>query len=157
MKLLALLLLFFSGFTKAPFNDSNKEMEYIRMSYGKAVSDKKLCKTMIETLKNKSENSVNLAYLGAFKTIWAHHAINPISKLSTFNKGKKYIESAVKQNPDNVEIRFVRLSVQKNCPSFLGYNDEIDQDVAFINANKHRIASQQLNKMIAEIIKKELP
>nr|WP_197718682.1 hypothetical protein [Pedobacter schmidteae] len=152
MKLLMVILMLFADLPKTIHNDQN--MDYIRVSYTKALSDKKLCKAMIEELDTKNGNNVYLAYLGAFKAIWAGHAINPIAKLNTFNKGKQHIEAAVKADPDNVEIRFIRLSIQKNCPSFLGYSNQIEQDTHFIHANRNSITSIQLKKMITEIIKK---
>src|SRR5690606_35976199 len=92
-------------------NINGQDLDTIRQTYHVAVSDKKLCKTMIETLKSANENSVYLAYLGSFQAIWANHTINPFSKLSTFNEGKRNIEKAIKNNPDNIDIRFVRLSI----------------------------------------------
>ena len=115
MKFFAVLLLCFLSVT---VKANDQEMENIRANYAKAISNKKLCKAMIGELSVKTGNPVHLAYLGAFKMIWAKHIINPIAKLSTFNKGKKDIESAIKEAHHNVEIRFIRLSVQKNCPSF---------------------------------------
>ncbi|HYF68450.1 MAG TPA: hypothetical protein VD884_09945 [Ohtaekwangia sp.] len=127
-------------------------MDTIRQSYDVAVADKKLCKTMIEALKSSRDNNIHLAYLGGFQTIWANHTINPFSKLSTFNEGKRNIEKAVKNDPDNIEIRFVRLSVQKNAPSFLGYYDQIKEDEAFLESNKENINSSTLLKMVSEIL-----
>ncbi|MEO4006229.1 hypothetical protein [Flavobacterium sp. CAU 1735] len=157
MKLLMVLLLLFPYLTKVADNDyPDKEMDFIRANYIKAVSDKKLCKAMLVQLHTKNGNSVYLAYRGAFKTIWASHAINPIVKLNAFNKGKKDIENAVKENPDNIEIRFIRLSIQQNCPSFLGYNNEVEQDLQFIHENKNSITSTLLKNMIAKVVKKEI-
>lgn len=130
---------------------NTEEMENIRANYAKAISNKKLCKAMIEELSVKTGNPVHLAYLGAFKVIWAKHIINPIAKFSTFNKGKKDIESAVKEAHNNVEIRFIRLSIQKNCPSFLGYNKDIEQDKEFIRGNENKITSARLKTMIAAL------
>ncbi|MBX2967581.1 MAG: hypothetical protein KF845_15675 [Cyclobacteriaceae bacterium] len=127
-------------------------LDYIRENYDKAVSDKNLCKTMIEELKPKQNNTVYLAYLGGLQTIWANHTINPISKLNTFNEGKKNIEKAVNDEPNNIEIRFVRLSVQKNTPSFLGYNHQIKEDEHFLKNNRHHVVSPVLLKLINELL-----
>lgn len=128
------------------------DMEKIRANYQKAISDKVLCQTMIETLSKITESSVHLAYLGGFQTLWANHVVNPFSKLNTFNEGKGNIENAVSADPKNAEIRFIRLSVQKNCPSFLGYRDKIEEDKNIIRANMKYITSPVLKKMIADII-----
>lgn len=127
------------------------DLEKIRINYEKAVSDKKICQAMIEKLSTDTD-ALHMAYLGAFQAIWAKHIINPISKLSTFKKGKKNIELAVKSKPDDVEIRFVRLSVQLNCPSFLGYSSHINEDKKIVESNIRNIQSAVLKRMVLKII-----
>jgi len=112
------------------------DLNYIRENYYKAFNDKKLCIQMLKDLKSLENESVYLAYLGAFQTICANHFFNPISKLNIFNKGKKNIELAVDKNPNNIEIRFIRLSVQKNSPSFLNYKININEDKMFLKKKK---------------------
>ncbi len=72
--------------------DTDKEtpnLELVRGYYDKAVADKTLCDNMIKDLQQVSDETIFLAYLGGFQTIWAKHASNPISKLKTFNRGKR--------------------------------------------------------------------
>ena len=128
-------------------------LNYVRENYGKAVNDKKLCAQLIESLEARKDETVFLAYLGGLQTIWANHVVNPISKFSTFKKGKNNIESAVKQDVNNIEIRFIRLSVQKNAPSFLGYNKNRNEDISFLKKHRSEITSPLLLKMINELLK----
>ena len=132
----------------------NSDLNEVRASYSKAVLDKKLCKKMIEELELSKEKSViALAYLGAYQTIWANHVFNPLSKLATFKKGKNNIESAISKEPENVEIRYIRFSVQKNAPSFLGYNNNLKEDRDFLVKNKKKINSDLLQKNIETLLK----
>jgi hypothetical protein len=131
------------------------DLEYIRNNYQQAVTDKKLCETMIAALEETASTNVHLAYLGALQTIWANHVFNPFSKLSTFKKGKATIEKAIKNDSENVEIRYVRLSIQQNCPSFLGYNKNIKEDKEFLKKNKETVTSVDLTKMINSLLNKE--
>ena len=133
-------------------NAQSVDLETVRMNYEKAASDKKLCQAMIEALRTNTESAVHLAYLGAFQTIWAKHSSNPISKLQTFKKGKRNIEDAVMSKPDNVEIRLLRLSVQSNCPLFLGYKKNIEEDKKFILSNTKNITSVLLKEWMAVLI-----
>ena len=130
------------------------QLGYLRDNYEKAVSVKKLCETIIRDLKRKPKSNVHLAYLGAFQTIWANHVFNPFSKLKTFSKGKANIELAVKNEDSNAEIRFIRLSVQKNCPGFLGYNDNIEKDKLFLKNHLDEVQPPQLKEMIKNILTK---
>ncbi|MEL1253526.1 hypothetical protein AAEO57_07065 [Flavobacterium sp. DGU38] len=129
-------------------------LDEIRTNYNKAVSDKALCEKMITELsKTQNESTDYLAYLGGFQAIWANHVFSPVSKLSTFNKGKKNIERAIKKEPDNAEYRFIRLSIQKNVPSILGYKSNIKEDTEFLKSNQNQIKSQILQKNIEALLK----
>ncbi len=132
----------------------NSDLNEVRTSYSKAVLDKKLCKKMIEELElSKKKSVIALAYLGAYQTIWANHVFNPLSKLATFKKGKNNIELAISKEPENVEIRYIRFSVQKNSPSFLGYNSHLKEDRDFLVKNKKNINSDFLQKNIETLLK----
>ena len=149
IKLLGLFLahvFFFGSFNGTPLNE-------VRATYTKVVSDKDLCHNMISDLQNiRPKSSIHRAYLGGLQTIWANHVFSPISKLNTFKKGKKNIEQAIENDPKNVEIRFIRLSVQKNTPSFLGYKSNIKEDTAFIKENGDQIESDILQKNMEKLL-----
>ncbi|QIG89380.1 hypothetical protein G6R40_06665 [Chryseobacterium sp. POL2] len=133
---------------------NNPDINLVRTNYSIAVQDKNLCKRMIEELEQSKEKSaVYLAYLGGYQTIWAHHVFSPMSKFSTFKKGKKNIELAISKEPENVEIRYIRFSVQKNSPSFLGYNNNLKEDKDFLVKNKKNINSDFLQKNIETLLK----
>ena len=141
-----LILLLNVIFIQAQVLDSDK----IRLQYPKAVSDKEICKAMISELEKSEVKETELAYLGAFQAIWANHTINPISKLSSFKKGKKNIEKAIKQNPNQVEIRFIRLSIQYNIPKMLGYYSDIATDKDFVLKKFKNIENPNLKKLIRD-------
>ena len=139
-------------FMNTSFGDSS--LEELRANYHKAVQDKVLCKKMINELeKSKTKSATYLAYLGGFQGIWASHVFNPIKKIQSFKEGKKNIEDAINKDSENIEIRFIRLSIQKNAPSFLGYNNDIEEDRNFIIKNKDQISSEVLKKNIQMLLK----
>lgn len=130
------------------------DLNSLREKYNKVASDKELCqKLMLELADSKNSSATHLAYLGALQTIWANHVFSPIKKLSTFNEGKKNIEKAIHLNPNDTELRFIRLSIQKNAPAILGYKSNIDEDVLFIKNNRKQINSSILNKNIDALLK----
>lgn len=129
-------------------------LDVVRANYNKLVSDKELCEKMIvELVEIKNNSATHLAYLGGLQTIWANHVFSPISKLNTFKEGKKNIEQAIKKEPDNVELRFIRLSVKKNAPSFLRYKSNIKEDTEFIKENRQQVGSEILKKNIETLLK----
>ena len=64
--------------------------------------------------------------------IKAKNAVNPISKYSFFKHGKILIETGLTRDSSSVESHFIRFSIQRNLPKFLGYNRNIVQDSLMI-------------------------
>lgn len=128
-------------------------LEDVRLGYAKAVSDKKLCWYFIDELAADVQSDVHLAYLGAFQAIWANHVFSPVSKLKTFKRGIKNIEIAVEKSPCNAEIRFLRLSIQKNSPKFLGYYHHIAEDRQFLLDHAATIPLDSLRSMVNNLLR----
>jgi hypothetical protein len=129
-------------------------LDDIRENYSRMASNEELCKSAISNLKStKDISATHLGYLGSLQTIWANHVLSPLKKLNTFKEGKKNIEQAIKNEPNNVELRFIRLSIQKNTPTFLGYQSNIQEDKKFIMNNRNDIKSDILNQYIEQLLK----
>ena len=129
------------------------DLDYVRSNYNKAVANKNLCARMIEDLKPVKSEPLYLAYLGGLQAIWANHVVNPIAKLNTFREGRKNIEKAVLKEPNNVEVRFIRFSIKKNAPFFLGYYSNIKSDKDFLKMHRNEITSRTVLKNIDEALK----
>ncbi|HET8838837.1 MAG TPA: hypothetical protein VFM82_07580 [Flavobacteriaceae bacterium] len=152
MKNIAVIIVFCAGLNIQ--NGRAQDLNELRSQYIEAISEKSVCEALIEQLRQKpGKSSVHLAYLGTLETVWAKYVFNPILKMKTFKNGKEKIEQAVNQEPENMEIRYLRLSVQKNIPGFLGYNDAIEKDFTFLEGNIEKISSNQLREMILAILK----
>lgn len=134
------------------FNADELSLEDIRKNYEISVSDKKVCQSMIEQLSHRLNNNVHLAYYGAFQTIWANHTGNPFEKLKTFNKGKKNIDKAALLSPNSVEIIFIRYSIQKQSPKFLGYKGHLKEDEAYLLKHIKDITNLHLKSMVHNIL-----
>jgi len=143
------LFIFFSFLLMA----QNKDIELIRKNYQKSVTDKKLCKEMLQKFENEENNGTKLAYFGALQSIWAKHANNPIEKLKYFKKGTKNIDQSIRQQPDNLEARLIRYSIQTQSPGFLGYRSNIEEDKKLLQSGKKNIEDTVLKEMITQILK----
>lgn len=79
-----------------------------------------------------------LAYKGTLQMKKADYLKSPKEKLKVFKSGHELLESAITKEPLNIEYRFLRLSIQEHAPKIVGYNDNIEEDKAFIIAHyKH--------------------
>lgn len=133
------------------FASNAMSLEDVRNNYQFAVKDKSICQSMIQQLEKNPETNVHLAYLGAFQTIWSNYTFRPVDKISTFNKGKTNIDKAVKLSPNDVEIIFIRHSVQKTCPGFLGYKNNWKEDEFFLSKKRNSITSATLKNMVEKL------
>lgn len=85
--------------------------------------------------ENPPKDALLLAYYGAATAAAPACLGNPAKKISYFRRGKQAITEATLLQPQNFEIRFLRFATQSKTPSFLGYNQDIENDKRFLLAN----------------------
>lgn len=126
----------------------------VRMLFQKSATEQASCKKMIDILKPYNEtNNISLAgYKACAKMMMAKYAINPINKLANFSQGKKLLEKCIAINKENVELRFLRFTIQCNAPIFLGYNTCIKQDKLFLINSIAIIKDEQLKLLISSYL-----
>jgi len=56
-------------------------------------------------------------------------------KINRFKEGAKLLESTIKSEPNNIEIRMIRLSIQEDVPGITGYKKNIKEDKKFLTEN----------------------
>ncbi|MFD0941517.1 hypothetical protein [Pedobacter boryungensis] len=125
MKLLLLFLVMGNWIHKdAP------ELSTLRKLYYRAAVESAASVSLSKELKSVQLDAepILVCYKGAAYMMEAKYAFNPISKLSRFSKGKNAIEHAIAREPSNMEMRFIRFSIQTNLPGFLGYHTNISSD-----------------------------
>lgn len=86
---------------------------------------------LLHPIKISDQNAVLYAYKGSSRAMMARLVILPVTKHKYFSEGKALIEKAVKLEPSNPEIRFLRLMIQLHVPAFLKY-DNRDEDKQFL-------------------------
>ena len=62
----------------------------------------------------------------------AQFALAPWTKYRYFLKGKAKLEDFIRENPENVDARYVRFLVQSHVPAFLGYKKNLVEDSTLI-------------------------
>ncbi len=122
----------------------------VRNNYKEAVISKSKAFLLSEDLKNitKKDDQRFVAYKGAVTALTAKYIKGAKLKGEVFKDGVNWIEYAVAQNSSDIEIRFVRLSIQQNSPKFLKYNDDIEVDKKFILKNFNQIKSTELKEYL---------
>jgi len=129
------IIFFFLGLLTA--TTLSLDLAAVRAKYREASNDKEVVKKLHHQLISISKNDTPtlIAYKGAVTTMMADHAQGIKDKKRYFKEGKELLEYAIETEPENVEIRCIRLSVQENAPKITGYRKNIGEDKAFILDN----------------------
>ena len=126
-----LLLLVFS----LVFMMSKDVPEHV-LDYHKADTKEK---ELVFINKYKSSDKISVkGYVVSLQMKQAKHKFFPWKKLAVFNQGKKKLETLIKENPNNTDLRYLRLVIQENIPAILNYKSSIKIDKEFL--------SQKLNE-----------
>lgn len=99
---------------------------------------------------------LTIAYLGALDALKAKHTWNPYSKIKYLNVSEKLMDKAVSQDPNNIEILFMRFSIQHNVPGFLGYGKNLVGDkqqlITQLNNKNYGTADRELTMSIIKFL-----
>lgn len=125
----------------------------IRKDFNKGVQDEKLCKKYLSVLQENAKSPLEKGYEAAFHMFMAKHTSNPFKKMSYFNGGKKLLEKQIKSDPNNTELRFIRLCIQYYIPDYLGYKSNIEEDKNFLVANLHKLSDERTKDIIYKYLK----
>src|SRR5690606_28568795 len=134
MKLAKILgLIFLSAVATNDVLCQVSRLEEVRHLFQKAAVDKRSCFDLVKLLEPiGSADQLLYGYKGANLMISAQYVFNPLGKLSRFTEGKRMLDTALSTGSSNVELRFLRFAIQRNAPSFLGYNRYIEKDRIFL-------------------------
>ena len=119
------------------FSFSNPDIAEIRKLYPNAANSETASKEFLSKLSEitTESNKTLLAYKGSSVTISAKFKKKISDKIKAFKEGAKLVELAVGSEPNNIEIRLIRLSIQENVPAVVKYNKNKKEDTAFILAH----------------------
>lgn len=130
------------------------KLSEVRSLYQHAAFSKQSSKQFSD-LMNKVDSSFTLilqCYRGASLMMDAKYAINPFVKWSKFNAARGVIEAAISRDSVNLEMRFIRYSLQKNLPLFLGYNHELLVDKRFLEETNKSNGDIPLKQIINQCL-----
>ena len=128
----------------------------VRKAYYLAVDNEESLKAF-ETMLinfNNPDNTI-LGYIGMSFMLKAKYSWLPNDKWNYFNKGKKFLESAILKDPNNIELKFMRFCIQNNTPTFLRYNKDLEKDRGNIFKAFSGILDDDLKLRISNYMKVE--
>jgi hypothetical protein len=103
-----------------------------------------------------NKNPLLLGYMGTLEALKAKHAWNPYNKIKYVSRSLKTMHNAILQDPDNLEIRFMRFSIEHYTPAFLGFSKNLNDDreamIAIIKNNNYGTADFELSQNIIKFL-----
>ena len=113
---------------------SDPSITEIRKLYTSASSSESNAKEFAAKLSEvtKDDNKTLVAYKGASLTIVSRLEKKGSDKSKKFKEGISLIEYAVANEPNAIEIRMIRLSVQENVPKIVNYRGNKKEDAKFL-------------------------
>jgi len=105
------------------------QKKQLRHQLLRAVDDGKTTDSLYKSLiviPNRSP-LIN-GYIATLQALQAKHSWNPYSKVKQVINAEKTFENAIVADPHNLELRFMRFSVEYHLPRFLGYSKNMDAD-----------------------------
>lgn len=88
--------------------------------------------TFIQNIESSEPNSQSNAYMGALLMKKAGLEKYPLEKLNTFKSGHKLLEAEISKNPNDPELRFLRLVIQESAPEILNYRSNLAEDKGIV-------------------------
>lgn len=136
----------------APFQ--TLDIEAIRGAYKTASEDQLQAEEFYNKLEKvtATDRIELIAYKAAALTLKAKYAKGLKNKKDAFIEGATLLEETIKKDPNNVELRLIRLSIQENTPKLLKYKSEIANDKTFILKQYHSVKSTSLKNHIKDYI-----
>lgn len=102
----------------------------IRSSYRQAVTKRSAANNIDQLLASHSHCDVGIvhAYRASAKALLANYSLNPMTKLDLLKQADQIFLKAIRLDPTNPEIRFLRFAIHSKMPAFLRKKDLIQQD-----------------------------
>ncbi len=113
------------------------DLATIRKMYSDVAKSETNAKEFTEKLSgvSNSDEKILVAYKAASILLESKFESIIGSKISRFKEGAKLLEATLKSDPNNIEIRMIRLSIQEDVPGITGYKKNIKEDKKFITAH----------------------
>ncbi|TZF81884.1 hypothetical protein FW774_17730 [Pedobacter sp. BS3] len=119
--LFVLVLCYHTAFTQ--------DMKTLRNRYYEALQHATSADKLYDEMKGKTiSDPLVMAYWGSVQALKARYSWNPYNKIKYLKQGLQTLQLAVNRDAGNLEIRFLRFTLEYYIPAFLGYSNELTTD-----------------------------
>jgi hypothetical protein len=119
---------------------ADQKNKILRHQVMRAINSSKTTDSLYNVLAAMPNKSPLITgYTGTLQALKAKHHWNPYYKIKYVKDAQKTFAKAIAADPHNMEIRFLRFSVDYKLPKLLGYNKNM-------TADKDEIITQLIQK-----------
>ncbi|MBE8724918.1 hypothetical protein [Flavobacterium hungaricum] len=131
MKLLFSILLLIG------FSAATPDLASIRKMYSDVAKSETNAKEFTEKMAgvNSNDDKILVAYKAASILVDSKFEKKLTEKIERFKEGAKMLEAVIASEPNNIEMRMIRLSIQENVPGITGYKKNIKEDKKFLTVH----------------------
>lgn len=148
-----LVILICSILLDVSLSNANPTTEELRKAFHESVlSSDKLPEFIRSIAELTNPTPIEKAYMGASEALKARDTWNPIDKLAYINKYRKYVNEAVIDDGDNIEIRFIRFSIEYNIPELIRSKKSIMNDKLVIMDKLSELNTFEVDKTFVNYI-----
>lgn len=105
--------------------------ESLRAHYQQAVQDADAARYLWEALADyQGLQGIVVAYKASARALMARHAWNPYHKYGYVREALRLFGQAIRLEPQQLEIRFLRFAVLHYMPGFLYESEDLEEDKA---------------------------
>ena len=126
----------------------------VRTDYKKSFNSKEITLQLNKYLAEvkKTDKKLLVAYKGAVLILMAKYSKVIKEKKTFFKEGATLLNFAIFEEPANVEMRCIRLSIQENAPKLLKYRANKTEDKQFIKDGSDAIKSSPIKTYVRGFI-----
>ncbi len=144
-----ILFTFFIGFFLLL---QSNDLDTLRNAYSTANKSNQNAEKFIDLAESSTSTDTNvLGYKAASYFLKSKLNLEKGKRIENLKIGGKQLESLISKNPNNAELRMIRLSLQENLPKIVGYYKNINEDKEFLLKNVSN-QSSDIKKYIRNFI-----
>jgi hypothetical protein len=126
----------------------------LRGLYAEAAREEAAAQRMLAIARGYTgADAAIIGYRGAAEAVQARYMWSPLAKLRAVREAQRSFKQAVAAAPLNVEIRFLRFTIESNVPHYLGYSQHVGEDRALIMRAARRYPELGLDPQSLRIIR----
>lgn len=130
------------------------DLPALRKLYAAAVVEEAASRQFVAVVRAyHGSDAAVIGYCGVAEAVQARYFWSPLAKLRAVREAQRQFSRAVALDPQNVEVRFLRFSVESHVPRYLGYSQHLADDRIIILRGAQHYTSLGLNASSLRLIR----